>query len=200
MIHLGLTGGIGCGKSTVAKMLKARGAVLIDADAIVKEILRKGGPGYMAVVKAFGRDILSKSGSIVRKRLAAVVFDDRTARKALELMLHPLVIAKRRERINKLKSRKNPPALVVSESALIFEAGTMKEFDKVALVTAPEETRVRRLKAGGWREEEIRERMRAQFTEKRKAALADLVIDNGGTPESTEKQVERLYRALTKGE
>lgn len=200
MLHVGLTGGIGSGKSAVAEMFAERGAVVLDSDRIVRELLKKGNAGYRETVKAFGKSILNSSGAIVKKRLAAIVFEDRDARKRLEKILHPLVVAKRREILEKLRKGRKKAGIVISEAALIFEAGTRGEFDRVVLVTAPEETRIKRLSAKGWTEEKVRERMRAQFSDDRKRPLADFVVDNGGTPARTENQVEKIYRALLRGE
>lgn len=200
MLHVGLTGGIGSGKSAVAGMFAERGAVVLDSDRIVGELLKKGNAGYRETVKAFGKKILGGNGSIVKKRLAAIVFNDKDARKKLEEILHPLVVSRRREILDKLRRGKMKDAVVISEAALIFEAGTRGEFDRVVLVTAPEEARIKRLAAKGWTEEKVRERMRAQLGDDKKARLADFVVDNGGARARTEKQVEKIYRALLRGE
>jgi len=200
MLHVGLTGGIGSGKSAVARMFKKRGALVLDSDRIVRELLKKGNEGFEEVLAAFGKSILAGNGSISRKKLAAKAFADEKSRKKLESILHPLVVLKRRVIIKELKDSPKKPVMVVSEAALIFEAGTGSEFDKVILVTAPEEARIRRLVKKGWTEKSIRDRMRTQWGDRKKASLADFVIDNGASARETEGQVERIWRALTKGE
>ncbi len=200
MLHVGLTGGIGSGKSAVARMFRKRGALILDSDKIVRELLKKGNEGFDEVGSAFGKAVLTQNGSISREKLAAKVFADESSRKKLEAILHPLVVLKRREIIKELKESRKRPVMVVSEAALIFEAGTRREFDKVILVTAPEETRIRRLVKKGLTEKSIRERMRAQWGDRKKASLADFVIDNGGTARETEGQVDRIWRALSEGE
>lgn len=200
MLHVGLTGGIGSGKSAVARMFKKRGALILDSDKIVRKLLRKGNEGFDEVAAAFGKAVLAQNGSISREKLAAKVFADESGRKKLEAILHPLVVLKRREMIKELEESRKRPVMVVSEAALIFEAGTRSEFDKVILVTAPEETRIQRLVKKGLTERSIRERMRAQWGDRKKTSLADFVIDNGGTARETEGQVDRIWRALSEGE
>lgn len=200
MLHIGLTGGIGSGKSAVARMFKKRGALILDSDRIVRELLKKGNEGFEEVLAAFGKSILAGKGSISRKKLAGKAFTDEKSRKKLESILHPLVVLKRRVIIKELKESRKKPVMVVSEAALIFEAGTGSEFDKVILVTAPEEARIRRLVKKGWTEKSIRDRMRAQWGDRKKASLADFVINNGASARETEGQVERIWRALSEGE
>ncbi len=196
MIHLGLTGGIGSGKSAVAKMFARRGAVIMDADAIVRELLQAGTESARRVAETFGPGILAADGSVDRKALSAVVFQDAEKRKALEGILHPMVIERRREMLAALRKRYGTGTLVVTEAALIFEAGTDREFDHVILVTAPVEVRKRRLLAAGWSPEDIDRRMAAQWPDSMKAPLAHWVVDNGGTPEETHAQVMALWPKL----
>jgi dephospho-CoA kinase len=196
MLHVGLTGGIGSGKSTVAAMFKASGAYLLDSDKIVRELLRPGREGYQKVIKTFGEEVLRKDGLINRKKLAKIVFNDKAARAKLEKILHPLVIRKRRFTVDGLRKKPGKRWIVISEAALIFEAGTQEDFDIVILVTAPPKTRIRRLTEKGWRPEEIERRMKAQFSDSRKKSLADIVINNGLSMKETEKQVLEIYRRL----
>jgi dephospho-CoA kinase len=196
MLHIGLTGGIGSGKSTVAKMFEKKGVYLLDSDKIVRQLLRKGNEGYDKVVKVFGKEIIKKNGGIDKKKLAGVVFKDRTARKKLEKILHPLVIIKRREILKTLQEKPRTRMMVMSEAALIYEAGTQDEFDKIILVAAPEKIRIQRLLDKGWALEKIKERMKAQYSDEKKMALADFVIENGGSLKTTEKQAVEIYRTL----
>lgn len=196
MLHLGLTGGIGSGKSTVAKMFARRGAVVMDADAIVRELLQAGTEATRRVARAFGPGVLGPDGAVDRKALSALVFSDEERRRTLEGILHPMVIARRREMLEGLRKRYGTGTLVVTEAALIFEAGTGREFDHVALVTAPLDVRRRRLLAAGWAQDEIDRRMAAQWPDSMKAPLARWVVDNGGTPEETHAQVMALWPVL----
>jgi|YelNatPaOPRAMG01_1025707.scaffolds.fasta_scaffold06018_1 dephospho-CoA kinase len=194
MLHIGLTGGIGSGKSTVARIFGEFGAVLLDADQLVRDLLRPGGEAAAAVGAAFGPAVLGADGSVDRKALAALVFSDEPARRRLEAILHPRILARRRELLDEILGRRGEQTVVITEAALIFEAGTRGEFDEVVLVTAPEGLRLERLKAAGWDPEEARRRMGAQWPDSRKAPLADYVVDNGGSPAATRAQAERLWR------
>ena len=197
MLNLGLTGGIGSGKSTVARMFAALGARVMDSDAIVRDLLGPGGAAARELAEAFGEDILLEDGSADRKALAAWVFGDEAARKKLESILHPKVISIRRERIRAFGEEGGPGTVTLSEAALLFEAGTWREFDGIVLVTAPAEVRTARLLSAGWEEAEIARRMAAQWADGRKAALADWVVDNGGTEVRTREQVEALWKRFS---
>lgn len=178
MLHVGLTGGIGSGKSTVARYFGELGAVVLDADIIARELLGPGGEGAKAVVEAFGTEVVSKDGSIDRAKLAGLVFAEDGARTRLEAIIHPMILAKRRGKLAEIRRARGDSTVVVTEASLIFEAGTRDEFDKVILVTAPLEVRLERLLAAGWREEDINRRIKAQWPDSKKARLADFVIDN----------------------
>jgi dephospho-CoA kinase len=194
VLNLGLTGGIGSGKSAVARMFADLGAATLDSDALVRSFLGPGQKGTAAVVSAFGEDVLNRDGSVDRKRLGALVFADEGARAKLEGILHPMVRDTRREWIAAQHAQRDPGAVTVSEAALIFEAGTWSEFDGVILVTAPVEVRKARLLATGWEEAEVERRMAAQWTDERKAALSDWIVDNGGDEGATRAQVEVLWK------
>jgi dephospho-CoA kinase len=194
MLNLGLTGGIGSGKSTVARMFADLGAHVLDADELVREMLGPGGEAVDAVAEAFGQGVLHPEGPVDRKKLAQRVFGDEDARLRLEAILHPRVVAARRRQIQEKARRLGPDAVFLSEAALIFEANTWSEFDAIVLVTAPLEVRKARLTAAGWTPEEIERRMAAQWPDDKKAALADWVVDNGGTDAHTRAQVEVLWK------
>ncbi|MGC8723785.1 MAG: dephospho-CoA kinase [Acidobacteriota bacterium] len=194
MLHIGLTGGIGSGKSTVAAIFGELGAVLLDADLLVRDLLGPGQEASAAVGAAFGPAVQAADGSVNRKALAALAFSDEQARRALEAILHPRILARRRELLDEIRGRLGEETVVVTEAALIFEAGTRGEFDEVVLVTAPEGIRRQRLEAAGWDAEEVRRRMEAQWPDSRKLPLADHVVDNGGSPAATRAQAERLWR------
>lgn len=196
MLHIGLTGGIGSGKSTVAKMFARRGAVVMDADAIVRELLQADTEATRRVAEAFGPGVLAPDGAVDRKAVSALVFTDTQRRRTLEGILHPLVIARRREMLHGLRMRYGTGTLVVTEAALIFEASTEKEFDHVILVTAPLQVRRTRLLAAGWAPDEIDRRMAAQWPDSMKAPLARWVVDNGESPDETHSQVMALWPVL----
>jgi dephospho-CoA kinase len=196
MLHVGLTGGIGSGKSSVADMFGDLGAVVLDADRIVRDLLSQGGRAAGPVAEAFGADVLEPSGSVNRKTLAAVVFNDPGARRRLEAILHPLVLAERRRMLLEIEREKGTGAIVVTEASLIFEAHTVAEFDAVILVTAPEPVRKARLMDAGWDAGEVERRMAAQWPDSAKAPLADYVIDNGGSSSDARARVEALWQQL----
>jgi dephospho-CoA kinase len=197
MLNLGLTGGIGSGKSAVARMFADLGAATLDSDALVRSFLGPGQKGTAAVAAVFGDDVLGADGAVDRRRLGAMVFGDEEARAKLEGILHPMVIATRREWIEERRKEMGPGAVTVAEAALIFEAGTWPEFDGVVLVTAPVEVRKARLLSAGWDEAEVERRMAAQWTDERKAALSDWIVDNGGDEGATRAQVEVLWKRFT---
>jgi dephospho-CoA kinase len=194
MLLVGLTGGIGTGKSTVARMLARRGAVVVDADELARRAVAPGTPGHAEVVARFGRDILAPDGSIDRKRLADVVFSDPAARRDLEAIIHPEVV---RMFAEEAARHRGTDHVVVYVAPLLVETGRADEFDVLVVVTAPEEAQVERLvRERGMTEEEVRARIAAQLPQEEKAARADVVLDNGGPLEELERQVDELWRAL----
>lgn len=196
MLHIGITGGIGSGKSTVAKMFARQGAIVIDADRLVRDLLSAGGEGAKEVAAAFGGEFLEPDGSADRKKLSRLVFGDPEARQKLEFMLHPLVVSRRRRILEEIRRDRGDSCVVLSEASLIFEAGTRSEFDGVILVTAPAPVKMQRLVAAGWDRMDAESRMTAQWPDKAKIPLADWVIDNGGDSARTLRQVETLWRTL----
>jgi dephospho-CoA kinase len=196
MLHVGLTGGIGSGKSSVAAMFGDLGAVVLDADRIVRDLLSLGGRAAGPVAEAFGEDVLEPSGGVNRKALAAVVFDDPGARRRLEAILHPLVLDERRRMLLEIEREKGAETVVVTEASLIFEAHTEAEFDVVILVTAPAPVRKARLIDAGWDAGEVERRMAAQWPDSAKVPLADYVVENGGGPSDARARVEALWQEL----
>jgi dephospho-CoA kinase len=186
---IGLTGGIGSGKSTVATLLAARGARLVDADRIAREVVGPGTPGLAAVVEAFGDGVLTSEGALDRSALAAVVFADPAARARLDGIVHPLVRARAAEMV----AQARPDSVVVQDVPLLVETGQAASFDLVLVVEADAETRVRRLVQRGLTEEDARARIAAQATDEQRRAVADVVLDNTGTIEDLTAQVERFW-------
>jgi dephospho-CoA kinase len=189
MLRIGLTGGIGSGKSTVAALLAARGAVVVDADRIAREVVEPGTPGLAAVVGAFGPGVLAGDGSLDRAALAAIVFADPEARARLDGIVHPLVRARAREVID----RAAPDAVVVQDVPLLVETGQAGAHDLVLVVETDLETRVARLLQRGLSEEDARARIAAQATDEQRRAVADVVLDNSGGPEALADQVDRFW-------
>lgn len=193
--QLGLTGSIGAGKSTVARMLERRGAALVDADALARAATRD--PGVLARVAAdLGADLV-RDGELDRAATAARVFGDDRARARLNAIVHPWVRAARAARVRELQAG-DPPPLIVHDIPLLFEAGMADEFDAVAVVVAPLEERLRRVAArSGLTEAEVRERDAAQWPQEVKAARARFVLDNGGDETALARQVDAMWRELT---
>ncbi|WP_448619751.1 dephospho-CoA kinase [Geodermatophilus sp. URMC 65] len=189
MLRIGLTGGIGSGKSTVAGLLAARGARIVDADRIAREVVEPGTPGLEAVVAAFGRGVLTPEGALDRPALAAVVFADPDARRRLDGIVHPLV----RARAAEVVAAAPPDAVVVQDVPLLVETGQAASYDLVLVVEADLDTRVRRLVGRGLSEEDARARIAAQATDEQRRAVADVVLDNSRTVEDLEAQVERFW-------
>ena len=189
VLRIGLTGGIGSGKSTVSRLLAEHGAVIVDADAIAREVVERGTPGLAAVVDAFGSGVLAADGSLDRPALAAVVFADPEARRRLDAIVHPLV----RARATEVAAGAGPDAVVVNDVPLLVETGQAGAYDLLLVVEADPETRVARLVQRGLTAEDARARMAAQATDEQRRAVADVVLDNSGTPAELEAQVDRFW-------
>jgi dephospho-CoA kinase len=189
VLRIGLTGGIGSGKSTVSALLAARGAVVIDADRIAREVVEPGTPGLAAIVEAFGGQVLRGDGSLDRPALAGVVFADPEARRKLDGIVHPLV----RARAVELAAEAPEGAVVVHDVPLLVETGQAGSYDLVLVVRADPEVRVRRLVQRGLSEEDARARIAAQATDEQRAAVADVVLDNDGTEEELAALVDRFW-------
>jgi dephospho-CoA kinase len=190
---IGLTGGIGTGKSTVAHMLAARGAVLVDADLLAREVVEPGTPALAEIAGEFGPGVLRADGSLDRTTLGAIVFADEGRRLQLNAITHPRVAELMRRRI--AEALASPAPLVVVDVPLLFEGERGGMFEGVLLVWTPPEVQLARLVArDGWSEDEARRRIAAQMSVDEKRALATWVIDNSGTPAQTEAQVARWWR------
>ncbi|HYV02373.1 MAG TPA: dephospho-CoA kinase [Actinomycetota bacterium] len=195
MVLVGLTGGIGAGKSTVARMLEERGAVVIDADDLARRAVEPGSHGYAEVVRAFGPDAVSLTGAIDRAWLADRVFQDPEARIRLEAILHPEVA---RLFTQAIEPYRGADRVVVYVVPLLVEAGLRPMFDRVVVVRAPEELRVSRLAADrGMTEAQARGRIRAQLSDAEREAPGDRVLSNGGTLGDLERQLDELWSDLS---
>lgn len=196
VIRVGLTGGIGSGKSTVARMLEARGAVIVDADAIARELVEPGEPALHALVDEFGESIIATDGSLLRGTLAAMAFasPDGTAR--LNAVMHPLIAAESRRRIE--AAAQAGTRVVVYDMPLLLETGQRALVDLVVVVDVPVQMQVHRaVELRGLDEADVRRRIEVQIARDERLAAADVVIDNSGSLEQTEEQVDALWRRLT---
>ncbi|KQS59629.1 dephospho-CoA kinase [Geodermatophilus sp. Leaf369] len=189
MLRIGLTGGIGSGKSTVAARLVEHGAVLVDADRIAREVVEPGTDGLAAVAAAFGDGVLAEDGSLDRPALAAVVFGDAGQRARLDGIVHPLV----RARAAELVATAPQDAVVVQDVPLLVETGQAGSYDLVLVVRADEGTRVARLVGRGLTAADARARIASQATDAERAAVADVVLDNDGDREQLLAQVDRFW-------
>ncbi|MEU7396064.1 dephospho-CoA kinase [Streptomyces albogriseolus] len=195
MLTVGLTGGIGAGKSEVSRLLVRHGAVLIDADRIAREVVEPGTPGLAAVVEAFGEEILAEDGSLDRPRLGALVFSDPEKLATLNSIVHPLVGARSRE----LEEAAPEDAVVVHDVPLLTENGLAPLYDVVIVVDASPGTQLDRLvRLRGMSEEDARARMAAQATREQRRAVADIVIDNDVPLDALERRVEEVWADLVR--
>uniref|UniRef100_A0AAU3H5L3 Dephospho-CoA kinase n=1 Tax=Streptomyces sp. NBC_01401 TaxID=2903854 RepID=A0AAU3H5L3_9ACTN len=194
MLKVGLTGGIGAGKSEVSRLLAGYGAVLVDADRIAREVVEPGTPGLTAVVEAFGPGILRPDGTLDRPALGSIVFADPARLATLNAIVHPLVGARSTE----LERAAGPGAVVVHDVPLLTENGLAPLYDLVVVVDAKPDTQLDRLvRLRGMTESDARARMAAQATREERLAIADLVVDNDGSLEDLEPQVRTLWSELT---
>ncbi|MFF9868675.1 dephospho-CoA kinase [Streptomyces sp. NPDC013953] len=194
MLKVGLTGGIGAGKSEVSRLLVSYGAVLVDADRIAREVVEPGTAGLAAVVEAFGPGILTPEGTLDRPALGAVVFSDPERLATLNGIVHPLVGARSAE----LEAAAGADAVVIHDVPLLTENGLAPLYDLVVVVDATPETQLDRLvRLRGMTESEARARMAVQATREQRLAVADLVIDNDGPLEALEPQVRKVWAELT---
>lgn len=193
-LRVAVTGGIGAGKSSVSRLLAAHGATVVDADAIAREVVEPGSPGLAAVVEAFGPDVVTADGALDRAALGAVVFADVGARRRLEGITHPLV----RERSEARLAAVPAGEVAVYDVPLLAEAGTAGRvgFDVVVVVRADPEVRVERLVGRGLAADDARRRIAAQASDAEREALADVVVDNSGTPAELETRIAAVAADL----
>lgn len=193
MRRIGLTGGIGSGKSTVASMLASRGAVLIDADAIARELVEPGEPALEALVDEFGSSILQPDGSLSRATLASIAFRDPGATERLNAIMHPRIAEESRRRMDEAPD----DSVVVYDMPLLVETGQQSLVDVVVVVDAPEDVQIERaVGMRGLEEQDVRRRIALQASREERRSVADVVIDNSGSRDETEEQVDRLWRHL----
>lgn len=192
MFLVGLTGGIAAGKSTVAAMLSERGAAVIDADQVAREVVEPGTVGLQKVIEEFGDSLLDSSGHLDRKTLADVIFADSTKRERLEKILHPLI----RTRTIQLIEQQSKP-VVVYAVPLLVEANVDYPFDLVVTVEAGESEQLKRLtRDRGYSEQQARQRITAQASKSEREASADFVLDSSGPIEAMAPQIEKLWALI----
>ncbi|MBX6371475.1 MAG: dephospho-CoA kinase [Acidothermus sp.] len=190
---VGLTGGIGAGKSTVLEILSELGALTIDSDEVAREVVEPGGPGYSQILAEFGPGVVGADGRIDRKALASRVFTDERARRRLEGIVHPLVRAEIRRRVADAPTN----AIVVNAVPLLVEAGLVGEYDRILVVEAPLELRIERLQRRGISRDEALRRMAAQADDDARRAVAWRVITNDGSLAQLRERVLEVWRELT---
>lgn len=195
MLKVGLTGGIGAGKSEVSRLLVGYGAVLIDADRIAREVVAPGTPGLAAVVEAFGEDVLGADGALDRPKLGSIVFADPEKLAVLNEIVHPLVGRRSRE----LEAAAADDSVVIHDVPLLAENALAALYDLVIVVDASPETQLDRLvRLRGMTEDDARARMAAQATREKRLAIADIVIDNDVPLETLERRVRDVWAELAR--
>lgn len=196
MLIVGLTGGIGSGKSTVAGMFKDEGAYVIDFDHLACLVVEPDKPAWRDIIDYFGPGVLSSDRTLNRSALAEIVFSDEKSRKALEGFTHPRIFEEGDALINAIK-RKNPSSVVIMDIPLLFEFDLNKRFDKIILVYVTIAIQIERVvKRGGLSPEEVEKRLNAQIPIEEKRALSDYIIDNKGSINDTKDQVRKVVHEL----
>jgi dephospho-CoA kinase len=193
-MRVGLTGGIGCGKSTAGAMFAELGAIVSDADQLAREVVEPGTPGFNRVAGRWPEVV--RDGKLDRAALAKIVFSDAQALAELEAIVHPLVRAREEE----IERSAPPKAIVVHDIPLLFESGFWSNCDKTILIYAPVQTRIARVESReGWTREHIQDRIDVQIDQDEARELADYVIDNDGDLPHLREQIERVYADLSQG-
>ncbi len=196
MINIGLTGGIGSGKSTVARLFQNRGAYIIDLDVLAHKVEEPGGIAWKGIVEHFGREILNKDDRINRDVLGGIVFRDSQELEKLNSIVHPAVFDEWWRRVDDIVNN-DKEAIIISDIPLLIEVGWHKAMDIVILVYTPPGIQTERImKRNGYSDEEARDRIHSQMSVDEKIPFADFVIHNEGTPEETEAIVDRIWKEL----
>lgn len=191
-MKVGLTGGIGAGKSTVADLFAQRGAVVIRADELARQVIEKSTSGFDQVVSRFGKNILDANGEIDRAKLAAIVFSDQKSLTDLENIIHPLV----REKSSQIMNEQTPETIIVNEIPLLLEKAMQPLFDFLVIVISSEKNRLARLINSGFTKEQVLARMSKQVDDETRKASADFLIVNDGNLDQLEVDVEKIWQTL----
>lgn len=198
--HIGLTGGIASGKSTVSSLFRSLGAHVIDADILSRQVVEPGKVAWKEIVDYFGTGILLSDGTLDRKKLGSIVFQDLPKREVLNHIVHPRVLEEEARLYQDLRF-KYPNALIITDAALLIEAGSYKRLSKLIVIYVDEQTQLQRLMLrDGISAEEAWSRIRSQMPLSEKVKYADYIIDNRGSLEETRQQVEVLYREMMNNE
>lgn len=193
---VGLTGGIGSGKSLAAKFFAEQGAHIIDADQLSRELVQPGQPALKEIVSAFGVFILDETGNLDREKLAEIIFQNPQKKSTLEAILHPRIIAKEREKYSNI-SAEDPSAIVIIDAALLIESGNYKNVDKVIVVNCSEEHQVQRiLSRNSLNSDQAAARIKNQMSLKEKIKYADFILDNNSQPQDLRRNVHEVYTKL----
>jgi dephospho-CoA kinase len=193
VLRVGLTGGIGSGKSAVSSRLAARGAVVIDSDVLAREVVAKGTDGLAEVVAAFGDGVLTAEGELDRPALGRIVFGDEPARRKLEAIIHPRVRARSAE----IEAQSAADAIVVHDIPLLVETGQADKFDLVLVVDVPGDVQVERLTSQrGMADAEAKQRIASQASREDRLAVADVVVDNSGTLADLDRRVDEVWATV----
>ena len=193
---VGLTGGIATGKSTVSDLLRGLGCEIIDADLLAREVVEPGQPALAQIVNEFGRDVLTATGALDRKRLGSIVFANPERRLRLEAITHPAIRERFVARLDAL-AEQGFAGIVVFDAPVMIESGSYKNMERMIVVVTDDATQMTRLHGrDGTDHAENRRKIASQMPLAEKAKLADYVIDNSGSRESTAEQVRRVYAAL----
>jgi dephospho-CoA kinase len=199
MIIVGLTGSVGTGKSTVTNFFRELGAYIIDWDELAREVIRPHLRAWKEIVEYFGKDFLNEDLTINRQKLAEIVFSDKDKVTKLNQIVHPEVFKEDERITNEIKSL-DPDALIIKDIPLLFELTRPIFVDKIVVVSASEQTQLRRLEEKGMSREDAKNRIKSQLPLEEKIKSADFVINNDGPLEETKRQVEEIYSLLRKGE
>ena len=191
-MKVGLTGGIGAGKSTVADMFSKLGAVVIRSDELARQVIEPNTTGFQKVLSRFGNQILQENGSIDRTKLAQIVFNDQSALKDLEEIIHPLV----RNKTNEIIDAQTQETIVVNEVPLLLEKNMENLFDFLVVVISSEKNRINRLLKRGISEVDVKKRMKLQVSDEQRKTSADFLIANDGNMEQLEADVSKVWQAL----
>jgi dephospho-CoA kinase len=189
---IGLTGGIGAGKSTVARLLAEHGAIVVDADALAREVVAPGTPGLQEVVEAFGEQMLRPDGSLDREALGRIVFNDPDKRRTLESITHPKI----GERTAELFRSAGEDDVVVHDVPLLVELHLAPSYDAVIVVEAPDDLRLERLESRGVPREQALERIRSQADREQRRAVATVVVDNAGDEAALRRRVDEVWEQI----
>jgi dephospho-CoA kinase len=196
MLRVGLTGGIGSGKSAVSQRFAALGAVVLDGDKAARAVVQQGTPGLAQIAETFGPGVLTADGSLDRAKLAGIVFADEAARAKLNAITHPLIHEHLRAAEEAAVNEGGPSTIVVHDIPLLAEGQRSADFDVVIVVDVPAEVQVSRLAERGLPEDQARARMAAQATRQQRLAIADIVIDNSGTLADLDRRVAEVWAGL----